>query len=166
MSRKSKIVLAITLMVAVMVSAFSYLYVSQVVRQRLNSAYETATLLDAQLGFAANEAVPELADTRVDTSNPVAVRQATADYLQQDASLNSVVDSIVWNWSMVYDAAVVDTAGRAILHSNSNMNGKVVATRPDFSVLHDARFWRQLRMLYDPSTVYEVRKQLQQGDIP
>jgi signal transduction histidine kinase len=166
MSRKSKIVLAITLMVAVMVSAFSYLYVSQVVRQRLNSAFETATLLDSQLGFAANEAVPELADTRVDTNNPVAVRKATADYLQQDASLNSVVDSIVWNWSIVYDAAVVDTDGRAILHSNSNMNGKIVATRADFSVLRDARFWRQLRLLYDPSTVYEVRKQLQQGDIP
>ena len=114
MSRKSKIVLAITLMVAVMVSAFSYLYVSQVVRQRLNSAFETATLLDSQLGFAANEAVPELADTRVDTNNPVAVRKATADYLQQDASLNSVVDSIVWNWSIVYDAAVVDTDGRVV----------------------------------------------------
>jgi signal transduction histidine kinase len=166
MSRKSKIVLAITFMVTVMVSAFSYLYVSQIVRQRLNSAYEDATLIDLTLGFAANEAVPDLADTRVDTSDPVAVRRATADQLQEDASLNSVLNSIVGNWLMVYDAAVVDTGNRAILHSNSNLNGKALATRTDFSVLRDARFWRQLRMLYAPSAVYEVSRPLQQGEIP
>ena len=59
MSRKTKIVLAITLMIVVMVSAFSYLYVSQILRQRVNSAYETATLLAAQLAYAANDAVPD-----------------------------------------------------------------------------------------------------------
>jgi signal transduction histidine kinase len=166
MSRKTKIVLAITVMVAVMVSAFSYLYVSQVVRQRLDYAGRIASVLDSQLAFAANEAVPELADTRIDTSDPVAVREATADHLQEDASLSSVLNSIVGTELIVYDAAVVDTTGRAILHSTANMNGKLVASRPDFSVLHDARFWQQLRMLYAPSTVYEVRKQLQQGDIP
>jgi signal transduction histidine kinase len=166
MSRKTKIVLAITLMVAVMVSAFCYLYVSQVVRQRLDYAARVASLLDSQLGFAANDAVPELADTRVDTSDPAAVRQATADHLQEDASLNSVLKSIVGNESIVYDAAVVDTSGRAILHSTSNMNGKLVASRQPFSVFHDAHFWQQLRLLYAPSTVYEVQQRLQQGDIP
>src|SRR5579862_6023142 len=166
MSRKTKIVLAITVMVAVMVSAFSYLYVSQVVRQRLNAADETANLLASQLAFASNEAVPELADTRVDTSDPVAVRQATADRLQEDASLNNVLDSIIGNWTIVYDAAVVDLTGRAILHSNSNMKGKLLASRAKFKDLHDAHFWQQLRMLYDPSTVYEVQQPLQQGDIP
>ena len=40
MRRKAIIVLAITFMVTVMVTAFSYLYISQILRQRINSTYE------------------------------------------------------------------------------------------------------------------------------
>ena len=41
MRRKTIIVLAITFMVTVMVTAFSYLYISQILRQRITNAYET-----------------------------------------------------------------------------------------------------------------------------
>src|SRR5438309_2152328 len=107
MSRKSKVVLAITTMIAVMVSAFSYLYVSQVLRVRLNGAYENATLLADTIAFAANDAVPDLSSTRTDTNNPKAVSRAIAEYLELDASLNNVMQSAVGNWMMVYDAAIV-----------------------------------------------------------
>ncbi len=40
--RKTIIVLTITLMVTVMVSAFSYLYISQILRLRIDNANETA----------------------------------------------------------------------------------------------------------------------------
>ena len=42
MRRKTKIVLAITFMVAVMVSAFSYLYISELLRQRVTTAARIA----------------------------------------------------------------------------------------------------------------------------
>ena len=51
--RKTIIVLVITLMVTAMVSAFSYLYISQILRLRIENAYETATSLTHQLAYAA-----------------------------------------------------------------------------------------------------------------
>ncbi|PYX95641.1 MAG: hypothetical protein DMG71_08680, partial [Acidobacteria bacterium] len=73
MSRKAKIVLAITFMVAVLVSAFSYFYISEILEQRITSAYEMASLLTAQLYLVATTAVPDLSSTKVDTSDPAAV---------------------------------------------------------------------------------------------
>ena len=56
--RKTIIVLVITVMVTVLVSAFSYLYISQIMRLRISGAYETATNLTHQLAYAAENAVP------------------------------------------------------------------------------------------------------------
>ena len=166
MRRKTKIVLAITFMIAVLVSGFSYLYISQVLRQRVNSASELAILYTAQLASAAANAVPDLSSTRVDTSDPAAVREATGEYLQEDQNLNNMLESVVGNWSIVYDAAIVGVDGRAILDSNPDLNNKRLVAHPDFQVLRDARFWQQLRLVYSPATVYDVSVPLQLDGAP
>ena len=91
--RKTIIVLVITLMVTAMVSAFSYLYISQILRLRIVNAYETATSLTHQLAYAAGNAVPDFSSTAVDTSDPAAVRRALADYVQTDVDLNNLLQS-------------------------------------------------------------------------
>ena len=58
--------------------------------------------------------------TRVDTSNPAKVRRAIADYLATDLDLNTMLESVVGNWPMIYDAAIVDADGKAILHTDPN----------------------------------------------
>ena len=65
MRRKTKIVLAITFMVVVMVSAFSYLYISQLLRQRLNNASDIAQLVAQQIVYSASNAVPDLGSTKI-----------------------------------------------------------------------------------------------------
>ncbi len=166
MRRKTKIVLAITFMIAVLVSGFSYLYISQILRQRINSAAETASLLAAQLAYAAKKEVPELGDTRVDTNNPVAVREAIAEYFQEDQNLNDMVESVIGNWPIVYDVAIVDINGRAILDSNPDLNNKIVPPHPDFQVLRNARFRQQLRLVYSPASVYDVNMPLELDGAP
>src|SRR5215813_4141641 len=106
MRRKTKVVLGITLMVFVLVVAFSYIYISQLLRQRVATAYEIASLLSEQLAYATDTAQPDLASTRVDTNNPAAVRAAIADYLATDPNLNTLLESIVGNWPIIYDAAI------------------------------------------------------------
>src|SRR5712692_2084782 len=166
MRRKTKIVLAITFMIAVLVSGFSYLYISQILRQRINSAGETASLLAAQLAYAAKKEVPDLGDTRVDTNNPAAVRDAIAEYFQEDQNLNDMVESVIGNWPIVYDVAIVDVNGRAILDSNPDLNNKIVPRHPDFQVLRNARFREQLRLIYSPASVYDVNMPLQLDGTP
>ena len=58
------------------------------------------------------------------------MRAAIANYLQTDADLNEMLESVVGNSRIIYDAAIVDPNGIAILDTNAGMNGKPVPERP------------------------------------
>ncbi len=156
MTRKLIIVLVITTLFTALVVGFSWIYLSQLLRQRLLWADETASQLTNQLEYAASKAVPDLTSTRVDTENPKAMRAAITNYLQTDTNLNDMLESVVGNSRIIYDAAIIDPNGVAILDTNPALNGKPVPERAPLSVLRDAGFRRQLRMLYAPSTVYDA----------
>jgi PAS domain S-box-containing protein len=166
MRRRTQIVVAITFMVAALVAAFSYVYISQLLRQRVTTSQETAAYLTSQLAYITNNAVPDLTSTKVDTSNPEAVRRALAYYLGTDRDLNNTLESVVSNWPTIYDAAIVDGSGRAILHSNAALVGKQIPKRPEFQILQTASFRRQLRLVYNSPTVYEVREPLTLNGAP
>src|SRR5215470_8273383 len=161
MRRKTKIVLGITLMVFVLVTAFSYIYISELLRQRIASAYEYASLLSEQLVYATDSAQPDLSSTRVDTNDPAEVRVAIGEYLATDVDLNNLLESVVGNWPIIYDAAVVDIDNKALLHTNPDLVGKTLPDRPDFALVRDSNFRKQLRIVYSPAAVYEVRLPLQ-----
>jgi PAS domain S-box-containing protein len=157
MRRKTKIVLAITFMVAVLVLGFSYIYISELLRQRVTTAHESAAQLTSNLAYLAANAIPDLSSTKVDTTNPQATRRAVAYYLGTDRDLNNFLESVVGTWPIIYDAAIVDGDGKAILHTNPDLVGKLVPDRPDFQLVQNASFRRQFRMVYNPPTVYDVR---------
>jgi PAS domain S-box-containing protein len=163
MTRKFIIVLVITMLFTTLVVAFSWIYLSQLLRQRLQWADETASQLSNQIEYAASKAVPDLTSTRVDTTNPKAMRAAITSHLQNDTNLNEMLESVVGNSRIIYDAAIVDPAGVAILDTVSAKNGKPVPARPPLSVLQDAGFRRQLRLLYGPGTVYDVSLGIEMG---
>src|SRR5258707_5423090 len=156
MTRKFIIVFVITTLFTALVVGFSWIYLSQLLRQRLLWADETASQLTNQLEYAASKAVPDLTSTRVDTNNPKALRAAITNYLHADTNLNDMLASVVGNSRIIYDAAIIDPNGVAILDTNPALNGKPVPERPRLSMLRDAGFRRQLRMLYGPATVYDV----------
>ncbi|MGA2002478.1 MAG: ATP-binding protein [Terriglobales bacterium] len=156
MTRKFIIVFVITVLFTALVAAFSWFYLSQFLRYRLLWADETASQLSNQLEYAASKAVPDLTSTRIDTANPKQMRTAISGYLQTDTNLNEMLESVVGYSHIVYDAAIVDPNGVAILDTNPVMNGKPVQERPSLSVLRDAGFRRQLRLLYGPGAVYDV----------
>src|SRR5579885_1005710 len=105
MRRRTQIVLAITFMVAALVSLFSYIYISQLLRSDVTTAHDTASYLASQLAFLANTAVPDITSTKVNTNDPEAVSHAIAYYLSTDSDLNAMVQSVISNWPTVYDAA-------------------------------------------------------------
>ena len=166
MRRKAIIVFAITFMVTVMVSAFSYLYISQILRQRINSAYESASRLTQQLAYFAGNDLPDLSSTRIDTNDPAAVRRALAEYLPMDTNILNNLESEVALWPYVYDASVVDASGKALLHTNPQLVGKQIIRRPDFRTVTNARFREQLRLVYTPAAVYDVSFPLQLNGAP
>jgi signal transduction histidine kinase len=164
--RKTIIVLVITLMVTVMVTAFSYLYISQILRLRIENADQTATSLTRQLAYAAENAVPDFGSTKIDTSDPVAVKGALTEYLQTDPDLNNMLQSVTADWQYIYDVAVVDVNGKALLHTNPKLQSRVIEPRPPFERVLRARFREQLRLVYSPAAVYEVTYPLRLNGSP
>jgi len=161
--RKTIIVLAITLMVTVMVTAFSYLYVSQILRLRIANAYETAISLNHQLAYAAGNAVPDFTSTKTDTNDPIALKRALTEYMQTDVNLNNLLQSDPGDWRYIYDVAIVDVNGKALLHTNTNLVGKVIEPRPPFDEVARANFREQLRLVFGPAAVYDVTYPLHFG---
>jgi PAS domain S-box-containing protein len=166
MRRKTIIVLAITFMVATMVSAFSYLYIFQLIHLRLTTTSESTSRLAQQLAYAAENDVPDLSSTRLDTNDPVAVRRALAEFLPTDTNLQHNLDAAVGNWPFVYDACIVDADGRALLHTSADVQGKIVPVRQDLQVLLSAHFRDQLQRLYEPPGVYTVSFPLRLNGLP
>ena len=166
MRRKTIIVLTITFMVTAMVAAFSYLYISSLLRQRITNAYENATLLTKQLASFASNDLPDFTSTRVDTNNPVAMRRAITEYLPMDTNLLNNLETDRDYWPYIYDVSVIDAKGKALLHTNTQLVGKPVAARPNFNTVKTARFWEQLRAVYSPPAVYDVSWPLELNGAP
>jgi signal transduction histidine kinase len=166
MRRRTQIVLVITVMVAALVSFVSYIYVSRLLRMQIFVARDAAASITSQLSYLANGAAPDLSSTKVNTNDAEAVRRAIAYYLGTDENLNSMLQSVVGSWPTVYDAAIVDSYGKAILHTDPNLIGKLVPDRPDFQKLQDADFRHQLGMVYHPPAIYEVRMPLELNGVP
>jgi PAS domain S-box-containing protein len=143
-------------MVAALVTGASYLYISQILRQGISTAHETASYLTSQLAFLASNAAPDLSSTRIDTNNPEALRRGIAYYLGTDRDLNTMLESVVGSWPTIYDAAILDADGKALLDTDPNFVGKKIEDRPDFSTLQNAGFRRKLRLVYHAPTVYDV----------
>ena len=164
--RKTIIVLAITLMVTTMVTAFSYLYLSQILGLRIANAYETATNLTHQLAYAAGNVVPDFGSTKTDISDPVALKRALTEYMQTDVNLNNLLQSDPGDWRYIYDVAIVDVNGKALLHTNANLLGKTIEPRPPFERVVHAHFREQLRLVFSPAAVYDVTYPLKLNGAP
>src|SRR5580692_5583649 len=161
MRRKVTIVLAITFMVAVIVTISSYLYVSQFLRQSINNTYDSSYRLTQQLAYFAENDLPDLSSTRIDTNDPAAVRRALAEYLPMDTNLLNNIESETALWPYIYDASLEDANRKALLHSHAQLVGKIIPERPNFHSVTTARFWQQLQLVYRPAAVYDVTFPLQ-----
>src|SRR5271155_3962963 len=109
MRRKTIIVLAITFLVTVMAAAFSYLYISEILGQQITVAYEGADRLTKQLAYFAENDMPDLSSTRIDTNDPEAVRRALAEYLPMDTNILNNIESETYLWPYIYDVTLIDT---------------------------------------------------------
>jgi signal transduction histidine kinase len=164
---KTKLVLAITAMVVALVGVFAYIFVYQIVRTRISEAYIDGDLMSHMIFNAARQAMEvDLESTRVDTNNPDEVRDAIQEMLETDPGLNSLMQSIVGYSAIIYDAAIVDPNGRAMLHTDADMLGKPMPQRPQFGVVLHGSLRDQVHIIYGKPTVYEIRMPLERGGAP
>jgi signal transduction histidine kinase len=166
MRRKFIIVFAITLLVTVMAIAFSYFYLSEILAQHIDDAYDGADRLAGQLRYYAENDLPDFSSTRIDTNDPEAVGRAIAEYLPMDTNILNNLQSYIDFWPYIYDVSIVDAHGKALLHTNAELVGKQISERPMFVEVKTARFRKQLAVVYKPTTVYDVTSPLLLNGVP
>jgi PAS domain S-box-containing protein len=164
---KTKLVLAITAMVAALVVSFSYVYLSQLVRGRMMEAGADANFVAFEVLNAAREAVDvDLSSTKIDATDPKQVNAAIRDSLDTDPGVNSLLQSVVGYSHTIYDVAITDVDGRVILDTNADQIGKVLSPRPDFDQVVNGGFRAQIGVIYGAPRVYEIRLPLQRAGAP
>ena len=164
---KTKLVLAISGMVFALVATLSCVYVSQILRQRIHESYDNADFIAHQVLHAARQALEtELPNANVEPQDSVQARNAIAAILQHDDAVNSLLQSVVGYNVEVYDAALTDSNGVALLDTDVSSVDKVESRRPSLAALRDGGFVDQIRAVYGPARVYEVTLPVQRQGAP
>src|SRR5579864_1764090 len=167
MRLKTKLVIAISLMVVAIVVTLSTIYVAQLVHQVINDGVNIGELAAQQIIHLSRNALEtDLSSSRIDPDNAQQVNEFIEETLQTDPGVIGVMESLIGFSQLVSDTAVVGPDGKAILHSDSEMIGKPMPARPDLHDLAAARFWRQLQVVYGPVRTYVIKIPLERDKKP
>src|SRR5437763_2362438 len=117
---KTKLVLAITAMVSLLVLTTSSIYISELVRQRIDETYQNGQFVASEIFQSAREALEsDLSAEKRNLSDPAIFHDAMQHSLKSDTGLDSLVQSVVGYSPTVDDVAITDMAGKAIVHSDT-----------------------------------------------
>jgi PAS domain S-box-containing protein len=156
MRLKTKLVLAITSIVFALVSVFSYVYVAKVVRDRTAQAYELADFIAKEILVAAGRATQmNMGQSGITPGDVQQANEVLSARLRQDPGLDTLLNSAVGYSDVVYDIAIADAQGRAIVDTNSALVDTQLPRREDFDPLLRASLSKQLRVFYGPMRVYD-----------
>jgi PAS domain S-box-containing protein len=154
-------------MVFALVLALSFIYMSQLLRQRINESYENADFISHQIYQAAKQALElDLSNTKLDMDDPQRVHDAIADVLQSDAPVNTLLQSVVGYDPEVYDVSVIDLKGVALLHTDAAALDKPVPNRASLDQLKAGGFLDQIKSVYGEQAVYDIRLPIQREGTP
>ena len=168
---KTKLVLAISGLVFVLVAALSCLYVSQIFRQRIKQSYENADFITHQVLHAArraleSEALASRLDQELGQQPSASARDRIAVILQHDPAISALLQTVVGYNPEAYDVALTDRNGIALVHTDPSAVDKRMPERPDYGALRNGSFFAQLDAVFGPARVYQVTLPVQRQGVP
>ncbi|MGA9068622.1 MAG: ATP-binding protein [Terracidiphilus sp.] len=157
MRLKTKLVLAITLLVFLIAGLLSLVYVSQLMNAAVKQSYDTNKMVAKQVQFALMNALEAgLKDRMVDPSNPAQLRALEADAVRNDKALNAEIESTNRYSLTVYDINIGDSQQITLLSSVRENQDKPLPMRPDFGELIDDNALQLIREVFGPPRVFDV----------
>ena len=131
MRLKTKLVLAITLLVFLIAGLLSLVYVSQLLHAAVQQSYDTNRMVADQVRFALQNALETgLKDRKVDPNNPAQLRNLEAEAVRNNAALQAVVDSVNRYSLTVYDINIGDSQSSTLLSTNPENEDKPLPVAP------------------------------------
>jgi signal transduction histidine kinase len=167
MRLKTKLVLAITLLVFLIAGLLSLVYVSQLLHSAVQQSYDTNRMVANQVRFALQNALEAgLKDQKVDPNNPGQLRNLAAEAVRDNAALQAVIDSVNRYSLTVYDINIGDNQLSTLLSTNPENEDKPLPTRPDYNQLLDAKPIELMQEVFGPPKVYDVVAPLERNGQP
>jgi signal transduction histidine kinase len=168
MRLKTQLAAAITGLVLLVVSALSWLYVSQLLQQHIEQSYLSTDIVAHQLLFTTREALENgFRNTKIDVNDPAAVRAAVADSLRHDDALNALINSVINYSPTVLDIAIADRNGRGLVTApDPSLEDQPLPQRPDYASLQKDSLIKMLKIVLGPPRVYNVSQELDRDNQP
>ena len=157
LSLKTKFTLATSLMVLAVVTVVSGLYLGRLTSQVLHQADDRARFVAQQIFLACQNALAGAAESGKSprSAAPGDVREYVRETLDNNSTLNSLIESAVGYSPTIYEITISDSNGLVLISSDASLRGQKVPTRPSVDSLVRGGFLQQLRTLYGPPQTYE-----------
>ncbi len=157
MRLKTKLVLAITGLVFLVVTVLSWLFLEQLLAQRISESYAANDMVAHQILHGTQLALNNgLRNRQIDPNNAAALRAAVSDSLQHDEGLNGLLDSVIRYSPTVFDVAIADRYGRALLSTDPTQDNQALPQRADYDQLQHGGVITTLRTFFGPPRVYNI----------
>jgi PAS domain S-box-containing protein len=157
MRLKTKLVVAITGLVFVVVTVLSWLYFGELLQQHIEQSYNATDIIAHQLQFATRQAIENgTRNLTINANDPVELRAAVATALHNDPSLKALLSSVISYSPTVFDVAIADGNGRAYLSTDPLQQDQMLPSRQDYASLQHASVKQTLGVVFGPPRVYDV----------
>jgi PAS domain S-box-containing protein len=159
---KTKLVLAITGLIFVVVTALSWLFLDQLLEQSIRQSYLGNDMVARQIAYSTRQALQnDLRGQSGDTNDPAALRRAVATALQQDKALGDLLASVIRYSPTVFDVSVADADGRALVSTDPELDDQMLPPEPDYSVLMHGGVVQLIQAVLGPPRVYGISLPIQ-----
>jgi PAS domain S-box-containing protein len=157
MRLKTKLVLAITGLVFLVVCTLSWVFLGQLLRQRLSQAYSDNDMVAREILFATRRAIQtNIRGPQVDPNDPQALRAAVAEALRSDPALTALMNSAIRYSPTVFDVAIADSEGRGLLSTDPTNLDHLLPHRQEYEELQTGGLLKLLQVVFGPPRVYNV----------
>ena len=167
MRLKTKLVVAVTGLVFLLVSIVAWQYLSQSLEQNIEQSYLSTDIVAHEVLFGTRQAIEASARSNdLDLTDPDQLRTDLATILRQDAALNALLESIISYSPTVYDITVADSRGRALLTTDPSLQDKVLPYRPKYATLRFRSLPKTIAVVLGKPRVYDVSLALDRNKQP
>src|ERR1700761_5409974 len=168
MRLKTKLVLAITGLVFFVVGVFVWLFLEQLLAQRISQSYAANDMVARQILYSTQLALTNglRSHSQLDPNDPVALRAAVLDVLQHDEGLNGLLSSVNRYAPTVFDVAVADRDGKALLSTDPTQDNVKLPEREDYALLQHAGVITTMRAVFGPPRNYNIVLPLERAHQP
>jgi signal transduction histidine kinase len=157
MRLKTKLVLAITGLVFLVVCTLSWIFLGQLLRQRMTQAFTANDMVAHQIAASTRHALEaNLRRQPVDPNDPQALRAAVARALRGDTALTALMTSAISYSPTVFDVAIADSEGRGLLSTDPTQFDHLLPQRQQYEELQSGGSLRLLEIVFGPPRVYNL----------